>query len=238
MIHAAILMYHGIIKDNSDIPSDREIGADLYDVPWEQFKHQMEAIRGENVTITFDDGERNNIINALPILRQMGYMAYFFVTVDRIGKKGYLSWEEVKELRDAGMVIGSHGLTHRILTEIKKKELEEELFGSKDILERNLSIAVDSLSIPRGFYDESVIKVAKEAGFTKIFGSDPVQKHPSVLPRIAVKSDWDKERFQMALKGEIPLKENVSGVFKQLIKKSLGDRGYDRFRSFILGRKK
>ena len=157
-------MYHGVISDDLPIVHDREPGAGLYDVHLDDFVKQMECLKRRNdevttlientqkvntrrVILTFDDGEYNHFKNAFRILSEFGYPAYFFVTVDRIGTKGYMGWEELRQLRDAGMIIGSHGLTHQILVHLKDKEIERELTESKEILERNLTINVGDLSV-------------------------------------------------------------------------------------------
>src|SRR5437899_3207559 len=101
-----ILMYHSISGHAAEIPAGRETGAELYDLPGENFREQMEFLKSHFYTVTvaeeadlinksklliaFDDGEKNNFQNAFPILKRHGFPAYFFVTVERIGKKGYM----------------------------------------------------------------------------------------------------------------------------------------------------
>src|SRR5690348_350360 len=101
-----ILMYHGVLSDRSLIPADRETGAALYDVSIENFKAQLNVLTdlgysarlagqqqagdaSKPIVITFDDGEMNNFRYAFPVLQELGWKAYFFVIVKRIGKKGY-----------------------------------------------------------------------------------------------------------------------------------------------------
>ena len=252
--YPTILMYHGIIADQSSVPADRETGAGLYDVSAENFSTQMEFLKNHFYTvtvaeeadlinkskllITFDDGEKNNFQSAFPVLKRCVFPAYFFITVERIGKKGYMNWEELKELRDANMFIGSHGLTHRILTELKEKEVEKELAQSKLALEQNLKISVDYFSVPRGFYDARIIEMARRAGYKKIFTSAPgAPAEGFCLGRMAVKGDWNLKRFEQALSGEVPAGEDIFNFFKNAAKKVLGGRAYDNARTSILKRK-
>src|SRR3990167_8927051 len=101
-----ILMYHGIVREAGDIPDGREPGASLYDVREEDFRGQIEYLykngyrvvrMGEPppgtrpVVLTFDDGEANNCLRAFPVLSEHGCPAYFFVTVNRVGKPGYMN---------------------------------------------------------------------------------------------------------------------------------------------------
>ncbi len=251
-----VLMYHSVVAQQSDIPDGRETGADLYDISLEGFKEQMGFLRTRifpvltvedaqasagmtKVILTFDDGEMNNFKNALPILQRLRFPAYFFVTSNRIGKKGYMGWEELKELRDADMFIGSHGLSHRILTELKDKDVQDELIGSKQILEQRLKINIDYLSIPRGFYNERVIRFAKEAGYKYIFVSSAQGALPeNCFARVAVKGDWPLSRFKQALSGQSPIEERAGAAAKGFLKKVLGAVGYDKFRTTLLTKKR
>lgn len=250
------LMYHGIIASADDVPLGRETGAELYDVACERFQEQMGFLRSHifpvltaedtaipsgktKIILTFDDGEMNNFKNALPVLRTLGFPAYFFVTANRVGKKGYMGWEELKELRDCDMFIGSHGLSHRILTELKDRDIQDELIGSKQILEQHLKINIDYLSVPRGFYDERVIRFAKEAGYKYIFVSSvqgPLKEN--CFERVAVKGYWPRARFEQALSGQWLIEEQVGAAAKGLLKRILGAIGYDRLRTTFLKKKR
>lgn len=245
-----VLMYHGIVTHSASIPSDREVGAELYDLAADKFQEQINFLSEQgfeigrvsgaenvppDVVLTFDDGEENNIQNALPVLARHKFPAYFFVTVNRIGKKGYMNWEQLKELRDANMIIGSHSLNHVVLTELKDTQLEREMIESKDILERQLKINIDDFSVPRGFCNARILKVGQDAGYKRIFVSESVpQGTGAAIPRLAVKSSWSLRRFEQALYGKVPLEEAGINFFKTAAKKLLGSSGYNAMRSGIL----
>ena len=117
-----VIMYHGIVDGKCPLPDDRETGADLYDLPAVQFEQQMAFLKEQGYTIkdlaandpsidkdkeiviTFDDGELNNLQVALPILKKFNHVAYFFIIVGRVGRKGYMSWDQIKALREQGMI--------------------------------------------------------------------------------------------------------------------------------------
>ena len=246
-----VLMYHGIIAHPASVPTDREVGAELYDLAVDKFQEQMSFLNengfsvgrvgGENlgqpnVVITFDDGEENNIQYALPILSRYKFSAYFFVTVNRIGKKGYMNWEQLKELRDANMVIGSHSFNHVILTELKNVQIERELSDSKYVMERELKINIDDFSVPRGFCNEKILRMAQEAGYKRIFLSETLPyASDALILRTAVKSDWSLKRFEQALHGKVPLDEVGFNALKTAAKKVLGNGGYNTLRKGLLG---
>jgi len=97
-----------------------------------------------------------------------------------------MSWQQIKELRNAGMIIGSHGMTHRILTVLNEKELDYELGESKKILENELGSEINNLSIPRGFCNKKVIEKAKKLQYQTIFTSNPEDNNDFLLDEISI----------------------------------------------------
>ncbi len=247
-----VLMYHSIISSVEDIPPQREIGANIYDVTTENFRSHMEWLKKEgyhpvllndlnfvgenpqNIVLTFDDGEMNNFTNAFPILENLSFPAYFFIIVKRVGKPGYMGWKQIEELHQQGMVIGSHGLNHEILTDLKDTQIEEELMASKRTLENNLGFSIEALSIPRGFCNKKIIDMAHTIGYKYIFISYNTYLHKNCFKRIAVKSQWDIRRFDMAIKGHIPIPERISSLITLSAKFILREKGYNWIRQFLL----
>lgn len=247
-----VLMYHGIITADAAIPSERETGAELYDVTTENFRAQLAYLKAHDyraitihknldvfsskeILLTFDDGEMNNCVMALPLLREFGFVGHFFLIAKRIGMEGYMGWEEVRRLTAAGMIVGSHGFSHEILTNLQDTQIQEELIASKRYLERNLGIPVESLSIPRGFCNDKIIQMARGAGYRYIFISEKsVDIHENCFSRAAVKSSWSLERFAQALEGKTPLQERIFVSCKDGVKKVLGGAFYDRLRRMML----
>jgi len=236
-------MYHGILSGPPHtVPPNRETGAEIYDISLENFKAQMGwlkdkgyAPQSRDLIITFDDGELNNFQYALPVLKDFGWKAYFFIIVKRIGKNGYMGWEEIKELHRAGMIIGSHGLTHEILTNLLDSQMEEELKASKQNLERNLGVPIDSISIPRGFCNDKVIDTAYRLGYKTVFISErPAGLKSGCFSRVAVKSNWPLKRFDMALKGKAPVLESLGNTFKKILKTILRESGYNWVRGVMI----
>lgn len=113
-----VLMYH-----STGSVGISEIGADLYSVSADNFKEQMDYVSlsfhrptsyeqraTSSITVTFDDGILNNYTIAYPILRDKGFKGYFFILVSKIGTAGYMGWQQIRDLHDNGMIIGSHGM--------------------------------------------------------------------------------------------------------------------------------
>lgn len=247
-----VLMYHGIIAAHTPLPKGREAGADLYDVSAENFRAQLswlkehlyrsvtirknlDAFSTKETLLTFDDGEMNNYTVALPLLKEFGFTGHFFLIAKRVGKEGYMGWEHIRQLQSDGMVIGSHGFSHEILTNLLDTQIREELTASKKYLERNLGLPIESISIPRGFCDDKIIRMAREAGYQYIFVSEkPDGFATNCFGRIAVKSNWSIDRFAQAMRGTAPAKERILVSCKNGVKKVLGTGAYDWMRRVML----
>lgn len=119
------------------------------------------------IMITFDDGRLNVLENAFPILASLGWRASVYVitalasgqpiqshALDVLG----MTWDHLKVLRDAGWTIGSHTRNHLYLKETRsgrvcEEQLIEELEGSRQDIEMNLSITPICFAYPGGQWD-------------------------------------------------------------------------------------
>lgn len=227
-----ILMFHSV-----GASENKEAGAELYSVEVEKFKEQMKILGTVPVIrplISFDDGLVDNYTNAYPILKELGLKAYFFVIVSKIGTEGYMNWEQIRELKNAGMSIGSHGMTHRLLTELEDKELNDEIKESKMILEKNLGQRIDYFSIPFGSYNAKIIEKIKEAGYKAVFTSRFLDNDGFKIGRIAVKNNWDLKYFIRVINKGLPVRDRMKEFIKNVSKKILGQKNYARARTRIL----
>jgi peptidoglycan/xylan/chitin deacetylase (PgdA/CDA1 family) len=88
-----------------------------------------------------------------------------------VGRR-FITWEEAREMRDAGMTIGSHTQTHRILGQMPPQEQEWELAESRKNIEANVGGEVRSLAYPvgiRGAFDETTETIARSLGYKLCF---------------------------------------------------------------------
>lgn len=116
------------------------------------------------IVLTFDDGNRDQYLNAFPVLKKYGFTATFFIISKSVGKGG-ITWDELRELQAAGNIIGSHTVNHDDLATLSPEQLNYELRESQNILEKNLDTKIKYLCYPGGSYDVDVIAAAKNAGY-------------------------------------------------------------------------
>ncbi len=123
------------------------------------------------VIISFDDGWGDQFAYAFPLLKKHHYPATFFVFTNAVGRRGFLSWNELRALVAAGMTIGSHSESHPFLTRISDPAaLWNEIDGSKQILEQRLGISINEFAYPFGAYDPAVVAMIRKAGYRSARG--------------------------------------------------------------------
>ena len=126
------------------------------------------------IQITFDDGERSQYLNAAPLLAEHGISATYFVTPGLIGAAAkFLGWDELRALQNAGHSIQSHGWSHKFLTFCSDAELAHELLASRQLLGDKLGNLVEEISVPGGRWNRRVINACADAGFRRVYVSDP-----------------------------------------------------------------
>lgn len=161
-------------------------------------------------SLTFDDGWRNWLTEALPLLQHLDVRATFFVCPGLFGKQhpdldgeagALLDEEGVRALRAAGMEVGSHTLTHRDLRSLDQAELERELRESKLAVEELTGERCRVLAYPFGLYDDRVVRAAGEAGYELAFGWLPGPWRPLEAPRLPAPPRHGARRLALKLLG-------------------------------------
>lgn len=120
------------------------------------------------VMLTFDDGYQDNYTHLFPLLKKYNIPALIFLITDRIHSPGYMSWLEIKEMQESGLVrFGSHSCSHRRLRSLKDEEIFQELAESKRLLEEKLNTPVTAFCYPYGAggFDKRVRPQVFKAGY-------------------------------------------------------------------------
>lgn len=146
--------------------------------------------------VTFDDGLEDVYTLALPILREKKIPFTVFVLSRKVGQPGYLTREQLRELAAEPLVtIGAHGTEHAILTELNEEQQRSEIFDSKRELEELLGKTVEFYAYSHGAYDETTLRLIREAGYRCAFAVDgrplyrKTDRGPFAYPRLSVEAD-------------------------------------------------
>ena len=167
------------------------------------------ALPRRTALLTFDDGYVDNLQYALPILQRHRCPATFgiitgLVSSNRAARTVWgtgpeprmMTWDEVRALRDAGMDIASHSVTHPNLKKTTPEQRDRELQASRAALGKELGAPPAALVYPGGRQDPAVREAAKRAGYRLAFLSSGGELHLTsfdsfALPRIQVSGRGD-----------------------------------------------
>lgn len=252
MSRVVVLMYHALYRGEHEY-ADIGHAERPYAVSVETFERQLDFLAvagipvldparlpgdvpaGGGVLLTFDDGHGSNYRHAMPLINKRGLRAAFFVTTDFIGSRhGFCTWHEIRELADSGMLVGSHGKTHRFFDDLSASEAETEFRRSKDIIENSIAHRVSQISFPGGRFRPRHIALGQRLGFD-LFHSSKVGSHPThpirqgaVLCRIPVRHDTPDERFHSYVLANAAtlFREQFVSEAKRNLRRVIGNRIY------------
>ena len=189
------------------------------------------------VLITFDDGYRDNVENALPVLKRHGYPAVVFVPIgflddDRplpheeslrlLGiRNETIGWDELAELEAGGIRVESHGIAHRPLSKLEPAAAAREIALSKLRLEEQLGREVEAFAFVKGSladyrpeHASLVQQAGYKLGFTSVSGANGAESDRFRLRRYNVEP-YPARTFELVLSGAcdlIAVKDTVAGA--------------------------
>lgn len=118
------------------------------------------------VALTFDDGTADQYSFVYPILKQYRMRATLYVAPGLIGRPGYLSWAQAREMAASGLIeFGAHTVSHADLAQLSRAEAAAEISGSRRILEQRLGRRVRHFAYPYGHHNEEIVSLVRDAGF-------------------------------------------------------------------------
>ena len=191
------------------------------------------------VAITFDDGSETDLITAAPILRKAGFNATFYVTSGFLGKGGYLTPAQLRELDALGFEIGCHSMSHPYLPDLGEPELQREIADAKGQIEQIVGHSIEHFSCPGGRFDRRTLKVAEQAGFRTVANSRYYSNSASTsrmkLGRVAIFRGMSLPAFKLLCSGRGLWKKRASDAARRGVRTLLGNSSYDRLRAVMLG---
>ena len=200
----------------------------------------LKGVRDKQVVLTFDDGAETDLRIAAPLLASFGFRATFYVTAGFLGRPGFMTESQVRELGAAGFEIGCHSMTHPYLTEIDTAGLHREIVESKERLEKIAGRAVEHFSCPGGRFDDRVVAKVKDAGFETLANSEPrlytSESDCHSIGRTAVLRGDSSVQVESICEGRGLWQRALGQQLRSRVQSLLGNRLYDSVRASWLSR--
>ena len=158
------------------------------------------------VVITFDDGYPDTYSVVMPIMKEYGYPCTVFIPAYDADQGTRLTWQQIQEMKDAGMTIASHSYRHERLTDLSPRQVDEDVTRSQAELKERLGIVNEYFCYPYGRTDAAVQDVMKKHGIKLAVTMNPGWvKHgdnPYALNRIWIGNAVELENFKQRVTTE------------------------------------
>lgn len=232
-----ILMYHSI--DDASAPGFRRFAVspatfethlrfmsenDYHTLTVSQLIEALDGRRdmpAKPVVLTFDDGFADFYESALPRLTVFDQTATLYVVSGAVGGtstwlaglgeggRPMVTWSELAEIRQAGIEIGAHTVTHAALDLLPLAKAREEIATSRRDLEDRLGVAVQSFAYPFGYQNADVRGIVKNEGYSSAcavrYAMSSTDDDRYALSRHIALDSWDEESLAAVLTGRPPL---------------------------------
>jgi peptidoglycan/xylan/chitin deacetylase (PgdA/CDA1 family) len=189
-----------------------------------------ESVPENSIAISFDDGYRSVLTEALPLLEARGWPFTVFVNTEAIdaGYRGYLGWDDLRLLGEKGATIGNHSVTHAHLVRRSADETESDWRRrvSGEIVQANERLRaevgeylVPVFAYPYGEYTLDVKSIVREQG---LYGmgqqSGPIGQGSDflALPRYPVATGLELDDFALRIRS-LPLPARIVGDERHII---------------------
>ncbi len=222
-LRVPVLIYHEVVPNADPAASDYEMTPALMESQlcllaargWQTITARQLAEHlasgtpppQRTVVITLDDATSDHLANAYAILRRYGFSATFFVIAGFVGTDGYLTWDQVRMLRDGGMEIGSHSTHHPRMSEISAAEAASEVRTAQQVIGQQLGAQPVTFAYPGGAYNDTAVAAVRDAGllaaFTTAEGRSATWADRLTIPRINVGAVWSADKLLSILEGYV-----------------------------------
>ncbi len=217
--YANILMYHrfGETTHPSTNIKINQFLEHLYELKKEKYNviglnkvinaiNNQTQIPDRSISITIDDAYLSVYLKAWPLLKKNRFPFTLFISTDVIDQKlkNYMTWDQIRELMDHGVTIGSQTKTHPHMHRLNREEKNKEINYSNKRFIKELGFKPTLFAYPYGEYDIETLNIIKESGFIAAFGQHSGVAHISSglyeLPRFAMNENYGgMDRLKLAI---------------------------------------
>lgn len=219
-IVASVYIYppQGVLIFEYHRVNDKTVNTDDYTLSRQQFQEQlnyfkengyntisfMDYIRAQKygeelppnpIILSFDDGYADNYYNMMPMVEAMNMKATMFMATNYIGREGYVSWQQLKEMQNRGIEIGSHTANHIPLDEVPADKLDDEIKLSKLLMEWNGMKTIYFFSYPNGVYTDESIQCLKNNNYLAAVTGDAGYNEPNTDNYLLQRTNVSNYRF-------------------------------------------
>jgi peptidoglycan/xylan/chitin deacetylase (PgdA/CDA1 family) len=147
------------------------------------------------VMLSFDDTHEEDYLNVFPILNRLGLKAVFFINTVVIGKPGYMTSMQIKELSDSGHTIGGHTWNHPNIKKLRERDLTWQIDKPKQDIEKITGKPVEHFAYPYGVWNDAGISKLKKHGIKTAFqfsGNQNKKQPLHTIRRLIVSGNWSE----------------------------------------------
>ena len=166
-------------------------------------------VNDKTVAITIDDAYLSVYTEAWPRLKEYGFPFTIFIATDPVDNnlRNYMDWDQIRELQDDGVIIGSQTKSHPHMHRLSPIKIEQEISLSNNRFLQETGQYPKLFAYPYGEYSLDVVRAVKEAGFIAAFGQNSgvlfAEDNMFELPRFAFNENYGSiERLKLALDGK------------------------------------
>ena len=189
----------------------KELGYEFYDPGL--FINDFNKPKSEKkILITIDDGFKSFYNEAWPYLKKNKIPFILFVSTEPVGKNGYMTWDEIKEIDESEIgYIGHHSHTHEYLIDMTEQEFINDIETATKIFNKKLGYVPSIFSYPFGEYSlymKNYISKNFDIGFGQHSGIIDINKDKFELPRFPINEKYGELKRFKSLISYRPLEYN------------------------------
>ena len=166
--------------------------------------NNREKLPDFTIGISIDDAYRSVYEKAWPLLRDANIPFTLFISTDVVDRQatGYMSWDQIRELKSSGVTIGSQTKSHKHLPLISIEDAKQEIDKANARIKKEIGLGPDLFAYPYGEYNSSVRELIIDRGFKAAFTQSSGALHSYSdkfsLPRFALNERYGGiDRFRL-----------------------------------------